>query len=94
MKKQNVLEAARKMSAGGFQSDKAAAKIEQGFVDGDVIPMSAERCIRIEGDKATGYKGDTAENSFNLADMPAAQLEQLMAAYIVKHYPVAAHKVY
>ena len=94
MNKQNVIEAALKMSANGFQSDKAAEKIDQGFVDGDVIPMSTDRYIKIEGEKATGYKGDIPENSFNLADLPEAQLENLMAAYIVKHYPVAMQKVY
>jgi len=94
MNQQNVINAAMTMSAAGFKHDEALAKINQGFVDGDVIPMSTERCIKIEGDKATGYKGDTAENSFNLADLPEAQLEKLMAAYIVKHFAADMQKVY
>lgn len=94
MNQQNVIATAIKMAGVGVKLNTGAevkAKIESGFVDGDIIPMGADRYIKIEGEKATGYKvneegDDTAENSFELAQMPEAQIEQLMAAYIIKNF--------
>jgi hypothetical protein len=94
MNAQNIEALVIKMSKAGVNGAKMSAKIAQGFVDGDVIPMSGEREIRIENGVASGYNKDVKENSFELAALPAAQIEGLMAQYIVANCGLSPQKIF
>ena len=94
MNAQNIKSMVMKKSAPGVNSKMMEEKIAQGFVDGDVIDVGGGREIRIEGGIASGYNKGQKENSFDIAKLPVAQQEQLMAQYIVANCGLPPRKVF